>query len=450
MEQQYRNMKGIQLDLAIRDKDAGERLFEEVYAHPRLERAFNKVKANKGVAGVDEVSIEDFEENLQENLAEIHSQLKGRKYKPSPVLRVSIPKPNGGERHLGIPTVRDRIVQYSITMALEPWFEPEFSESSYGFRPNRSQKGAIAEAKKHVSNGKEWVVDLDLEKFFDTVNHDRVLHLIREKVTDRRLIKLIALFLRSGVEVDGNLEKSVIGLPQGSPLSPLLSNIVLHQLDLELEARKLDFVRYADDANIFVGSKKAAERILASVTKFIEGKLKLKVNQDKSQAALSKHVKFLGMTILAGGIAMISMSSMKNAKTTVKELIPRSGKMSFEKQVERVNRWYVGWYGYYSMTHYPNQLKQIEAHTRMRFRLQFLKNYKRKKHIMRAVCKRGVKRKTAFRAIYEKNAGRWKLAHDFAVNNAWSPAWFTQQGLEIRSLEELDHWEDIHVLARII
>lgn len=439
-----------QLDLAIRDKDAGERLFEEVYAMPRLERAFRKVKANKGVAGVDEVSIEDFEQNLQENLAEIQLQLKSRRYKPQPVLRVSIPKPNGGERHLGIPTVRDRIVQYSITMALEPWFEPNFSESSYGFRPNRSQKGAIAEAKKHVANGKQWVVDLDLEKFFDTVNHDRVLHLIRAKVTDRRLLKLIALFLRSGVEVDGNLENSVIGLPQGSPLSPLLSNIVLHQLDLELESRKLDFVRYADDANIFVGSQKAAERILASVTKFIEGKLKLKVNQEKSQAALSKHVKFLGMTILAGGIAMISMSSMKNAKTKVKELIPRSGKMSFEKQVERVNRWYIGWYGYYSMTHYPVQLKMIEAHARMRFRLQFLKNYKRKKHIIRAVCKRGVRRRNAYRAIYEKNNGRWKLAHHTVVNKAWSPAWFIQkQGQEIRSLEDLDHWEDIHVKPKI-
>ena len=236
-----------QLELAIRDKDAGECLFEEIYAHPRLERAFRKVKANGGVAGVDEVSVEEFEENLKENMEEIQGQLKSRKYKPQPVLRVSIPKPSGGERHLGIPTVRDRIVQYSIKMALEPWFEPDFSESSYGFRPNRSQKGAIAQAKKHVANGKEWVVDLDLEKFFDTVNHDRTLNLIREKVTDPRLLKLIALFLRSGVEVDGNLEQNKIGLPQGSPLSPLLSNIVLHQLDLELEERKLDYVRYADD-----------------------------------------------------------------------------------------------------------------------------------------------------------------------------------------------------------
>jgi len=438
-----------QLDLAIRDKAAGARLFEEVYAMHRLKRAYQKVKANKGKPGVDEISIEDFEENLNENLAEIQSQLKGRKYKPQPVLRVSIPKPNGGERHLGIPTVRDRIVQYSITMALEPWFEPNFSESSYGFRPNRSQKGAIAEAKKHVANGKEWVVDLDLEKFFDTVNHDRVLHLIRKEVTDRRLLKLIALFLRSGVEVDGKLEKSVLGLPQGSPLSPLLSNIVLHPLDLELEKRGLDFVRYADDANIFVGSQKAAERILESVTQFIEGKLKLKVNQEKTQAIRSKYVKFLGMTILVGGIAMISMSSMKRARARIKELIPRSGKMSFEHQLERVNRWYIGWSGYYSMTHYPSQLKQIEAHTRMRFRLQFLKNHKRKKHFMRAVCRRGVKRETAYRAIYQKNAGRWKLGHDFVVNKAWAPYWFEQQGHEIRSLAKQEHWQDISVYPRI-
>lgn len=439
-----------QLDLAIRDETAGKQLFEEIYALPRLQQAFKKVKANKGVAGADGMSISDFEENLTENLAELHNLLKSKKYIPSPVLRVSIPKPNGGERHLGIPTVRDRIVQYSITMALEPWYEPNFSESSYGFRPGRSQQDAIAEAKKHIANEKEWIVDLDLEKFFDTVNHDRVIHLIREQIKDRRLIKLIALFLRSEVEVDGKREKSVLGLPQGSPLSPLLSNIVLHQLDEELEKRELEFVRFADDANIFVGSQKAAERVLASVTEFIEKKLKLKVNQEKSQFAESKYVKFLGITILKGGFAMVSMSSMKKAKTRIKELIPRSGKMSFEKQLARVNSWYIGWSGYYSMTHYPNQLKQIEAHVRMRFRLQFIKNHKRKKYLMRKVCSRGVKRKHAYRGIYEKNHGKWKLAHHYVVNKAWTPAWFIQQGQGIRSLEEREHWEDIRVLARII
>jgi RNA-directed DNA polymerase len=361
-----------QLSLGLSNQEEGARLFEEVHALPRLELAFKKVRANGGSAGPDGVSVEQFEEQLSDNVSQLEAELKSRSYQPGPVRRVSIPKPNspsGGERHLGIANVRDRVVQQSILMALNPYFDPRFSKSSYGFREGRSQRGAIEAARSHVANGKEWVVDLDLEKFFDTVNHDRVLHLIREKVSDRRLLKVIALTLRSGVEIDGKVEKSTIGLPQGSPLSPLLSNVVLDRLDKELEKRGLDFVRYADDANIFVGSQKAAERILASVTKYIEQKLKLRVNRDKSQTALSKTVKFLGMTMLAGGLAMISIGAMKKAKEKVKELIPRSGRGSIETQVERVNLWYQGWSGYYAMTNYPSQLKQIEANIRMRFRL---------------------------------------------------------------------------------
>jgi RNA-directed DNA polymerase len=435
-----------QLSLGLSNQEEGARLFEEVHALPRLELAFKKVRANGGSAGPDGVSVEQFEEQLSDNVSQLEAELKSRSYQPGPVRRVSIPKPNspsGGERHLGIANVRDRVVQQSILMALNPYFDPRFSKSSYGFREGRSQRGAIEAARSHVANGKEWVVDLDLEKFFDTVNHDRVLHLIREKVSDRRLLKVIALTLRSGVEIDGKVEKSTIGLPQGSPLSPLLSNVVLDRLDKELEKRGLDFVRYADDANIFVGSQKAAERILASVTKYIEQKLKLRVNRDKSQTALSKTVKFLGMTMLAGGLAMISIGAMKKAKEKVKELIPRSGRGSIETQVERVNLWYQGWSGYYAMTNYPSQLKQIEANIRMRFRLQFIKNHKRKKHLVRKLVKQGARRGTAYRAVYLKNSGRWKLAHDFTVNLAWSEAWFRQRGLKTRSKTEQLHWQPL-------
>lgn len=437
-----------QLSLGLQTQAAGERLFEEIHALSRLELAFAKVRANGGSPGPDGQSIEDFGENLSDNLAELSAELKSKRYQPAPVRRVSIPKPSGGERHLGIPNVRDRIVHYSIALALEPWFEPYFSESSYGFRPGRSQRGAIEAAQKHVAKGKEWIVDLDLEKFFDTVNHDRVLQLIRQKVKDPRLLKLIALILRSGIEIDGRVEKSNLGLPQGSPLSPLLSNIVLHQLDLELEKRGLDFVRYADDANIFVGSQKAAERILASVTRFIEGKLKLRVNQAKSQTALSKGVKFLGMTVLASGLAMISLGSMKAARERVKELLPRSAKGSIETQMERVNSWYLGWSSYYAMTNYPSQLRQIEAHIRMRFRLQFVKNHKRKKHLVRVLRRQGVKGHAAYRAVYLKNSGRWKLAHDSVVNRAWPLRWFRQRGMETRSGESRSHWQGIEEYPR--
>ena len=435
-----------QLSLGLSNKEEGAKLFEEVHALPRLELAFKKVRANGGSAGPDGVSVEDFEENLPENLAKLEAELKSRSYQPGPVRRVSIPKPNspsGGERHLGIANVRDRVVQQSILLAMNPYFDPQFSESSYGFREGRSQRGAIDSAREHVANGKEWVVDLDLEKFFDTVNHDRVLHLIRQKVSDRRLLKVIALTLRSGVEVDGKVERSTLGLPQGSPLSPLLSNVVLDQLDKELEKRRLDFVRYADDANIFVGSQKAAERVLTSVTKFIEQKLKLRVNQEKSQTGLSKTVKFLGMTVLAGGMAMISVGAMKKAKERVKELIPRSGRGSLETQVEWVNLWYQGWSGYYAMTNYPSQLRQIEANIRMRFRLQFLKNHKRKKHLFRKLCQQGARSATAYRAVYLKNSGRWRLAHDFTVNLAWSESWFRQRGLKTRSKAAQDHWQPL-------
>ena len=438
------------MSLGLRNQEGGAKLFEEIHALPRLEMAFKKVRANRGSAGPDGVSVEDFEENLSENLSKLQAELKSKAYRPQAVRRVSIPKPNGGERHLGIANVRDRVVQQSILLAMNPYFDPEFSESSYGFREGRSQRGAIEAARQHVVSGKEWVVDLDLEKFFDTVNHDRALHLIREKVSDRRLLKIIALILRSGVEVNGKVEKSTSGLPQGGPLSPLMSNIVLDQLDKELERRGLDFVRYADDANIFVGSRKAAERVLTSVTNYIEKKLKLRVNRAKTQTARSKSVKFLGMTVLAGGLAMISVGAMKKAKERVKELIPRSGRGSFETQVERVNLWYQGWSGYYAMTNYPNQLHQIEANIRMRFRLQFIKNHKRKKHLVGKLRRRGVKGGQAYKAVYLKNSGRWRLAHDFAVHAAWKTSWFRQHGLKTRSKAAQDHWQPLEIYPRSV
>lgn len=439
-----------QLSLGLRNQEGGANLFEETHALPRLEMAFRKVRANGGSAGPDGVGVEDFEENLSENLSKLQAELKSKAYRPGAVRRVGIPKPGGGERHLGIANVRDRVVQQSILLAMNPYFDPEFSESSYGFREGRSQRGAIGAARQYVASGKEWVVDLDLEKFFDTVNHDRVLQLVREKVSDRRLLKVIALILRSGVEVNGKVEKSTLGLPQGGPLSPLMSNIVLDQLDKELERRGLDFVRYADDANIFVGSRKAAERVLTSVTSYIEKKLKLRVNREKTQTAPSKSVKFLGMTVLAGGLAMISVGAMKKAKGRVKELIPRSGRGSLEAQVERVNLWYGGWSGYYAMTSYPSQLQQIEANIRMRFRQQFIKNHKRKKHLVRKLRRQGVKTERAYKAVYLKNSGRWRLAHDFVVHTAWKTSWFRQRGLKTRSDSAQDHWRPLEIYPRSV
>ena len=284
----------------------------------------------------------------------------------------------------------------------------------------------------------------------DTVNHDRVVHLLRNKVEDRRIIRLVGLTLRSGIWIEGKVEKSREGLPQGSPLSPLLSNIVLNELDEELEERGLNFVRYADDCNVFVSSEKAAQRVLGKLTRFIEEKLKLKVNRSKSKAGLSSTVKFLGLTVLAGGMVAVSAASMSKAKAKVKELLPRSAKAPLEAQIETVNRWYRGWAQYYAMSEYPGQLKTIEARIRVRFRLQFVKNHKRKKYLVRKLVKRGVRRNTAYREVYLRNHGRWKLAHTFSAAQAWSEKWFREQGLITVSRETRNHWKSLKAYPNLI
>jgi RNA-directed DNA polymerase len=429
-----------QLDLRLELNDA-HRLYEEVCLKRTLRRAFKKVKVNQGAPGSDGETLDQFECDLETELEKLRDELTGWTYQPGPVRRVVIPKPGGGERLLGVANVRDRVVQQAMVMVMEPLFEPSFSDHSYGFRPGRSQRDAIAQAKEHVGSGKEWVVDLDLERFFDTVNHDRVIHLLRSKVKDRRMIRLVGLTLRSGVWIEGKVEKNREGLPQGSPLSPLLSNIVLDELDGELEKRGLNFVRYADDCNVFVCSEKAAERVLEKLTRFIEEKLKLKVNRTKSKAGLSSAVKFLGMTVLAGGMVAISAASMAKAKAKVKELLPRSGKAPLEAQIENVNRWYRGWAEYYAIGEYPGQLKAIEARIRVRFRLQFIKNHKRKKYLVRKLAKRGIRPATAYREVYLCNRGRWRLAHTYSVAQAWTEGWFREQGLITVSREKRTHWK---------
>ena len=438
-----------QSDLGLELNDA-HNLYEEVCLKRTLRRAFKKVKANRGAPGSDGEAIEEFESDLETGLEKLRKELTGWTYRPGPVRRVVIPKPGGGERLLGVANVRDRIVQQAMVMVMEPLFEPGFSDHSYGFRPGRSQRDAIAQAKEHVGTGKEWVVDLDLERFFDTVNHDRVIHLLKGKVKDRRMIRLVGLTLRSGIWIDGKVEKSREGLPQGSPLSPLLSNIVLDELDGELEKRGLDFVRFADDCNVFVRSEKAAKRVLEKLTRFIEEKLKLKVNRTKSKIGPSGAVKFLGLTVLAGGMVAISVASMTKAKAKVKELLPRSAKAPLEEQIENVNRWYRGWAEYYAMSEYPGQLKAIEARIRVRFRLQFIKNHKRKKYLVRKLEKRGVRRATAYREVYLRNHGRWRLAHTYSVAQAWPEGWFRDQGLSTVSREKRTHWKSLKAYPNLL
>ncbi|MCP3870919.1 MAG: group II intron reverse transcriptase/maturase, partial [Gammaproteobacteria bacterium] len=342
------------------------RLFEELCTIERLRAGFRRVKKNKGSPGVDGVTIEDFGSRLSEELSQLKEDLESWTYQPSPVRRVEIPKPGGkGIRLLGVPTVRDRVVHATLKELLEPIFEPLFSDHSYGFRPERNQRQAVESAREIVAGGKPYVVDIDLSKFFDRIHHDRLIARLSQQVADKRILRLIGLLLRSGIMANGLVTPSTEGAVQGSPLSPLLSNIVLDELDKELERRGLAFCRFADDCNIFVRTPKAAQRVMESISGYIEKRLKLVVNQEKSQVARSDRVKFLGMTIVGKTIA-ISHKALQTAMAKVKELTPRGSHLTLEKTLEEINSWYIGWAGYFEMTYYPAQLKKIEAHIRRR------------------------------------------------------------------------------------
>jgi group II intron reverse transcriptase/maturase len=415
-------------------------LFERICSLDELKLAFELVKRNGGAPGVDGVTVKEFEERLSEELVQLKKDLESWVYEPSPVRRVEIPKPDGaGVRMLGIPTVRDRVLHAAIKAVIEPIFDPLFSEHSYGFRPKRNQKQAVLAAQRIVQSGKEHVVDIDLAQFFDRIHHDRLIHRLGLQIQDKRVLRLIGLTLRSGIMKDGMVSATMEGSVQGSPLSPLLSNVVLDELDRELERRGLEFCRYADDCNIFVRSRKAAERVMETVTRFIERRLKLVVNREKSKVALSKAVKFLGMTIIAGTIA-ISAKSMQRAMDKVKSLTPRGTSLSIEQTVEKINRWYVGWASYYKMTQYPRQMAVIEAHLRRRLRSRLVSQQKKRRHLFERLKERGVPKGLAAKDVYS-NKKRWALSHSHSVERAYPNRWFIHElGQEIVSNETHPHW----------
>ncbi len=434
-----------QRDLFIEE----QRLFEALCTIERLEAGFRRVKKNKGSPGVDGITIADFESRLSEELSQLKEELESWTYKPSPVRRVEIPKPGGkGIRLLGVPTVRDRVVHATLKELLEPIFEPLFSDHSYGFRPERNQRQAVEAARRIVASGKPYVVDIDLSKFFDRIHHDRLIARLSQQVADKRILRLVGLLLRSGIMSNGLVTPSTEGAVQGSPLSPLLSNIVLDELDKELERRGLEFCRFADDCNIFVRTPKAAQRVMESISGYIEKRLKLVVNQEKSQVARSDRVKFLGMTIVGNTIA-ISHKALQTAMAKVKELTPRGTHMTLEKTLEEINSWYVGWVGYFQMTYYPAQLMKIEAHIRRRLRSRLVDQQKSRRNLYRKLVKRGVSRPQAAKTVFS-NHKRWKLSNTFAVNKAYPVGWFIgEMGQAIRSDRQLAHWFELHHWIRL-
>lgn len=424
-------------------------LFEKLCDLDHLGAGFKAVRKNGGSPGIDGVTIKEFENCLPRELDQLQMEIASWNYKPSPVRRVEIPKPGkgAGVRLLGVPSTRDRVVHATLKLLLEPILDPTFSDHSYGFRPGYNQQQGVEAAQQIVKRGKEYVVDIDLSKFFDRVNHDRLIHLLSGHIDDKRILRLIGMILRSGVMKDGMVTPSEEGTPQGSPLSPLLSNVVLDELDKELERRGLEFCRFADDCNIFVRSAKAAERVMTSISKFIEKKLKLKINRDKSKVGRSRDIKFLGMTIIDGA-RVISAQSIKRAMQKVKELTPRGTNLTLEATMKRINQWYIGWSGYYMMTQYPSQLHVIEAHIRRRLRSRLVDQQKRRRHLYNKLIKRGVSRGMA-RTVFS-NKGRWVISNTFALTRAYPVRWFIDQvGQWTRSEHKERHWFPLHQWIKV-
>jgi len=408
----------------------GEQLMEEVCERENCKQALSRVKANKGSPGVDGMTVNDLPGYLKQHWPAIREQLLSGAYEPQPVKRVEIPKPDGGVRKLGIPTVLDRFIQQAVMQVLQCRWDRTFSEHSYGFRPGRSAHQAVVQAQQYIAAGYRWVVDLDLEKFFDRVNHDKLMAKIAERVGDKRLLKLIRAFLRADVMEGGLVSPVDEGTPQGGPLSPLLSNIVLDEFDRELERRGLRFARYADDSNIYVRSRRAGERVMESITRFITTKLKLKVNGQKSAVARPWERKFLGFSFTAGREPRrrIAPKAVLRFKEKVRELTDRSRGVSVERMAEELARYLRGWVGYFGKCETPSVLQSLEEWTRRRLRSVIWKQWKRGTVRFVELRKRGVGKDLAAQTAGSAH-GPWRLAYSPALAFALPNAYFDSLGI---------------------
>jgi len=394
-------------------------LMEQVVAADNMRRALKRVRANKGSPGVDGMTVQALPEFLKMAWPGIRQALLEGTYQPQPVKRVEIPKPDGGKRQLGIPTVGDRLVQQAILQVLEPHYDPGFSPHSYGFRPGRSAHQALSTAQAHVAGGKHWVVDLDLEKFFDRVNHDVLMGRLARRIGDRRLLRLIRRYLEAGVLLNGVVVEREEGTPQGGPLSPLLSNILLEELDKELEKRGHSFCRYADDCNIYVQSRRAGERVMASVVRFLETKLRLKVNREKSAVARPSERKFLGFRIRGTEKARLSIhpKSLKRAKDTIRRITKRNRGVSFARVLADLRTFTNGWVGYFWVAHTPSVFGELDEWTRRRLRCYQWKLWKKPRRRFLELQKAGVGPWLAAGVAYD-GPGHWRVAGCPAMTRA--------------------------------
>lgn len=404
-------------------RSATEGLIERIFARGNMEAALKRVLANKGAGGVDGVTVDELKPHLVTHWEGVRKRLMNGTYNPSPVRCVEIPKPDGGMRQLGIPTVLDRLIQQAVLQVLTPIFDPIFSESSFGFRPRRSAVQAVKKAKEYVAGGDGYVVDIDLENFFNTVNHDILMGIVRSRIADVRVVKLIRKYLTAGVLVGGLTTLTEKGTPQGGPLSPLLSNILLDVLDKELEGRGLAFVRYADDGNIFVKSQRAGERVMASITEFIEKKLKLKVNRNKSAVDKPSKRKFLGFTVGTGGKISLAKKSIARFVDKVRRITSPTKGLSIEQVFEKLNPLLSGWLNYFGSCDTPSKLRKLGEWVRHRVRMIQWRLWKRSSRRYDELLKLGVNEETARKTVGSAK-GPYRIANSPALHIGLNLEWF--------------------------
>ncbi|QNU21785.1 group II intron reverse transcriptase/maturase [Geobacillus thermoleovorans] len=404
---------------------------KQVMSRENLLRALKQVEKNKGSHGTDGMSVKDLRRHLVEHWDAIRHALEEGTYEPCPVRRVEIPKPNGGVRLLGIPTVTDRFIQQAIAQVLTPIFDSSFSEHSYGFRPGRRGHDAVKKAKQYIQEGYTWVVDIDLEKFFDRVNHDKLMGILAKRIPDKILLKLIRKYLQAGVMINGVVMETQEGTPQGGPLSPLLSNILLDELDKELEKRGHKFVRYADDCNIYVRTKKAGERVMKSITAFIEKKLRLKVNETKSAVDRPWRRKFLGFSFTPSKEPKIRIAkeSIRRMKQRIRTMTSRSKPIPMPERIEQLNQYILGWCGYFSLAETPSVFKELDGWIRRRLRMCQWKEWKLPRTRVRKLQSLGVPKQKA----YEWGNTRkkyWRVAASPILHKALGNSYWESQGLK--------------------
>lgn len=409
---------------------ASDRLMEEVCERENLKRALKRVKSNKGAPGVDGMTVHALPAYLREHWPSIRATLLEGTYKPQPVRRVEIPKPDGGVRKLGIPCALDRLIQQAVLQVLQRQWDPTFSDSSYGFRPGRSAHQAVERAQGYIQAGHRWVVDLDLEKFFDRVNHDILMSRVAKRVSDKRMLKLIRSFLTAGVLENGLVGATDEGTPQGGPLSPLLSNLMLDDLDRELERRGLRFVRYADDSNVYVRSERAGQRVMAGLKAFLTGRLKLKVNEAKSAVARPHTRKFLGFTFSNREQAKrrIAPKALARFKDRIRELTQRTRGISVNQMIGTLKRYLTGWRSYFGYCETPGVLRKLDEWIRRRMRCFFWKQWKHSPARFQELTARGVSRHLAAQTVGSPH-GVWRLSCSPALSIALSNRYFRSLGL---------------------